>query len=265
MKSNKQKLDELAKKCRIYGWPFEQLYFGPIPETGFVQYSSPVLRLGLGGDFYLRFNKQAWLKCDCIFIPAGVTHEVLSTTGVIAKYWVEKESTHYPFFHNQLLIQSEGFGKRSNYLLSVFQGIYENKLSLNEARVALNNFFNLQSNVKLLNDRRILKLSEIIRNEPDYNFNIEHLALEVDLSQSRLLHLFKEETGTSYRKFRMWQRLRYAISIAGFSHSLTYAAVEAGFNDASHFTRCFKTRYGVAPSLVFKTLEMYEIEKESSG
>lgn len=264
MEQEIQQLYKPATKCRIYAWPFEQLYFGPIPELGIVQYSSPVLRLGLGSGFYLRFNKGTWINCNCIFIPAGVTHEVFPAGGVIAKYWVEKESFHYPFFHRQLLSQSENVDNQEikKRIILAFRNIYENELSYNDARIEMDKLFHIQDSVKQKLDSRILKVSEIIRSEPDYNFNIERLASEVDLSPSRLLHLIKEETGSSYRKFRMWQRLRYAVSIIGSVHSLTYAAVEAGFNDASHFSRCFKTRYGVAPSAVHKVLEMYEISND---
>lgn len=261
MEAEQQELYKPATRCRIYAWPFEQLYFGPIPELGLVQYSAPVLRLGLGGYFYLRFNQGAWIKCHCIFIPAGVIHEVFPAKGVIAKYWVEKESIHYSLFCKQLLsnaesIENQKFTKR---IVAVFQHIYEKELSSDKAKVHLDKLFHFRESVKQTLDPRILKISEIIRSELDYNFSIEYLASEVDLSPSRLLHLIKEETGTSYRKFRMWQRLRYAISIFGSAHSLTYAGIEAGFNDASHFSRCFKARYGVSPSVIHNVLEMYEV------
>lgn len=257
MKPEDQNLYKPATKCRVYTWPYEQLYFGPIPEIGIVHYSSPVLRVGLGSDFYLRFNKGGWLKYNCVFIPAGVVHEVFPTGAVIAKYWVEKESVHYPFFQKDL------FKLHENSLVSSFRHIYNAELNSNGARAELNKSFCFQSPQKQILDSRILKVSDIIRGEPDYNFSIDWLAAEVDLSPSRLLHLIKEETGTSYRKFRMWQRLRYAISIFGSTDSLTYAAVEAGFNDAAHFSRCFRARYGVAPSVVHKGLEMYEVSCES--
>jgi len=258
MEAEIEELYKPATKCRIYAWELEQLYFGPIPEQSIVQYSSPVLRVGLNGGFYVRFNKRAWVKYNCIFIPAGVTHEVFPANGVVAKYWVEKESKDHPFFYKQLFLIAGAVEVQKKIILN-FQSIYEHKLDHKEAREALNTVFQVKSPIKQELDTRILKISEIIRGEPDYNFSIEFLASEVDLSASRLLHLIKKETGSSYRKFRMWQRLRYAVSILGSVHSLTYAAVEAGFNDASHFTRCFKARYGVTPSTVHRVLEMYEI------
>lgn len=248
---------KLATKCRIYTWPEEQLYFGPIPEMGTVLYLSPVLRISLDDGFFIRFNKGCWQKYQCIVIPSGVTHEVFPTHSVIAKYWIEKESLHYPYFQKRLFLG------QTNNLVSTFQTIYRNALHSSEARVMLNKQFVNHSNESALIDPRILEVSKIIKREPDYNFSIHYLANQVDLSASRLLHLIKGETGSSYRQFRMWQRLRYAISVMGKPHSLTYAAVEAGFNDSSHFSRCFKARYGVSPSVVHRVLEMYETSTEN--
>ncbi|HBA67341.1 MAG TPA: hypothetical protein DCZ48_14410, partial [Methylococcaceae bacterium] len=106
-------------------------------------------------------------------------------------------------FHRQLLSKSENIDnqKIKKRIILAFQHIYENELSFNEARIEMDKLFHIQTPVKQELDSRILKVSEIIRSEPDYNFSIERLASEVDLSPSRLLHLIKEETGSSYRKF----------------------------------------------------------------
>lgn len=263
MESEIQNLYKPATRCRIYFWQFEQLYLGAIPEFGIVLYSVPVLRISLSGAFKVRLGKGEWQSCKCIYIPAGVVHEVQATVGVIAKYWVEKESLYTPYLQEKLFVKisEQEYLAYSEKIVSIFRQIYDEILSLSQAKKLLDALFIMADNSNTIMDARILSISKIIRDEPDYNFSIESLASEVDLSASRLLHLIKEETGTSYRKFRMWQRVRYAISIFASRHSLTYASVEAGFNDSAHFCRCFKSIYGVSPSSVHKTLEVYEIQQ----
>jgi AraC-like DNA-binding protein len=263
MESEIQNLYKPATRCRIYAWQFEQLYLGAIPEFGVVLYSVPVLRISLSGAFKVRIKSEEWQSCSCIYIPAGIAHEVQPTVGIIAKYWVEKESRYTPYLKENLFVKrsEQEYLTSSKKIITAFRQIYDSTLSLNQAKKVLDSLFIMAGNPESLIDARILSISKIIRNEPDYNFSIESLATEVDLSPSRLLHLIKEETGSSYRKFRMWQRVRYAISIFASRHSLTYASVEAGFNDSAHFCRCFKSIYGVNPSSVHKTLEVYEIQK----
>jgi AraC-like DNA-binding protein len=236
------------------------IYMGPIHATGAVVYSSSVLCVSLGDVFKYREGRGEWVERHVVFTPAGVVHEVQATPStVIAKYWVEKESPH-----NSCLTQAAFFLER-DYLLkrksiiSTFQYIYAKSLSSYETKKCLDYLFK-KDNLKCdICDPRILYISKLIRDEPDYNFSIDRLASEVDLSSSRLLHLIKEETGVSYRRFRMWQRVRYALSIYGLQNSLTYSSFEAGFNDSAHFTRCFKSFYGATPSSVLKTLEKYEV------
>ncbi len=76
------------------------------------------------------------------------------------------------------------------------------------------------------------------------------LARRVCLSGSRLRHLFVEDTGTTLSRYRLWCRIRRAVTSALAGQSLTSAAVEAGFFDSAHFSRSFREMFGVSPSAI---------------
>lgn len=249
-----------AIKCRIYMWPFETLYIGPIHARGGVIYASPVLCVSLGEAFKYREGNGPWIDSYITCTPAGIFHEVRTNpSNIIAKYWVEGESKH-----NFCLTQFSSMFEHSNYpnqksIISTFNKIYENSCTSNEVKTAMDGLFNQQDGTRSKIDQRVLHLSRLLRNDPDYNFSIAHLASAVDLSPSRLLHLIKQDTGVAYRRFRMWHRVRYALSIYGMQNSITHSSIEAGFNDSAHFTRCFSSFYGATPSSVLKSLEIYEV------
>jgi len=67
-----------------------------------------------------------------------------------------------------------------------------------------------------------------------------------DLSPSRFLHLFKENTDVPYRRFRAWKRLFLAVEHLNASDNMTFAALEAGFSDATHFSHSFRDAFGVS-------------------
>lgn len=71
-----------------------------------------------------------------------------------------------------------------------------------------------------------------------------------DLSASRFTHLFKDQTGMSFRSYLLWLKLRAAIELLSKKHNLTYAAHEAGFTDSAHFSRIFSRTFGFAPSFL---------------
>lgn len=73
------------------------------------------------------------------------------------------------------------------------------------------------------------------------------LAKQVGLSESRFLHRFRDHTGLPLRPYLRWRRLLTAMTQVMSGHSLTDAAVAAGFADAAHFTRTFRLHFGIAP------------------
>jgi AraC-like DNA-binding protein len=68
------------------------------------------------------------------------------------------------------------------------------------------------------------------------------------LSASRFQHLFAEEIGVPFRRFRVWQLLRNAIGEIAAGSSFTTAAHSAGFADQAHFARAFRQAFGAPPS-----------------
>lgn len=79
------------------------------------------------------------------------------------------------------------------------------------------------------------------------------LAAGAGLSASRFLHLFREHTGTSFRRYRLWARMyRVGRTIAGRG-DLTAAAADAGFASPSHLSDAFHTMFGLRPSTLLAT------------
>ena len=71
----------------------------------------------------------------------------------------------------------------------------------------------------------------------------------VNLSASRLEHLFKRETSMSPQQFFKFARLRHAKLLLQTSFlTIKEIMVHSGFNDASHFVRDFKRVYGKTPT-----------------
>jgi AraC-like DNA-binding protein len=80
---------------------------------------------------------------------------------------------------------------------------------------------------------------------------MNELAEHVNLSPTRLVHLFKEEVGVPIRRFRQWHRMRVVAALIAKGDTLTDAALGAGFADSSHFSRAFRNMFGITPSSVF--------------
>jgi AraC-like DNA-binding protein len=73
------------------------------------------------------------------------------------------------------------------------------------------------------------------------------------LSESRFLHLFRDELGTSLRRYRLWVRLVHAGTAVAAGKNLTTAAIEAGFASPSHLADRFKTAFGLSATQLLGT------------
>ncbi|WP_316809908.1 AraC family transcriptional regulator [Pedobacter heparinus] len=102
-------------------------------------------------------------------------------------------------------------------------------------------------------DFRIQNCLQQIRANPDCaKLSVRQLTEVSFLSESRLSHLFKQQLGVSIRQFILWNRIGLAVSKSNDGHSLTTAALYAGFSDSSHFCRAFSDMFGSSP---FHTLK----------
>ena len=71
------------------------------------------------------------------------------------------------------------------------------------------------------------------------------LAADVGLSESRFLHLFHDQVGTTLRRYRLWMRLIAAGTAVRNGKNLTDAAADAGFASPSHLSDRFKSTFGL--------------------
>ena len=78
------------------------------------------------------------------------------------------------------------------------------------------------------------------------NWRASEIAQQLALSESRFLHLFKEQLGIAWRPYLLWRRMICAIQAILNDSSATDAAHLAGFSDSAHLSRTFKNNFGMS-------------------
>lgn len=79
---------------------------------------------------------------------------------------------------------------------------------------------------------------------------IEDLAAMVDLSASRLMHLFKEQLGLPIRQYLLWKKIERAALLHSQGYPMLEMAIGAGFYDQAHFTRTVRRMLDLPPSVL---------------
>jgi AraC-like DNA-binding protein len=93
-------------------------------------------------------------------------------------------------------------------------------------------------------------------------------AAEAGLSSSRFLHLFKQETGISFRAFRAWKRARHLLHFANQDLNLAHLAQDIGYPDSTHFSHSIRRFYGLKPRAIFsgsRDLAIYRSDPDMPG
>ncbi|HEX8611122.1 MAG TPA: helix-turn-helix domain-containing protein [Telluria sp.] len=95
-------------------------------------------------------------------------------------------------------------------------------------------------------DVRIRKVADSLLALPAQETNAAGHALAAGLSSSRFQHLFKEQTGVSFRRYRLWARLQATMSSVLDGMTLTQAAHASGFSSSAHLSAAFKAMFGLS-------------------
>jgi len=100
-----------------------------------------------------------------------------------------------------------------------------------------------------ITDFRIIEAIRLIDLNLDQDFDFNDLAETLNLSVTRLRHLFKEQTGVSFRKYLRQTRMQWARQLLETSFiSVKETAKRSGIKDTSHFVRDFEKEFGLSPA-----------------
>lgn len=98
-------------------------------------------------------------------------------------------------------------------------------------------------------DRRIQIVVALLESRISTAGELTGIARQVNLSPSRLRHLFKTETGKTPAQYLKCRRLqRASVLLKTTFLSVKEIANQVGIANSSHFVKEFKKVYGVAPT-----------------
>ena len=100
-------------------------------------------------------------------------------------------------------------------------------------------------------DARIRRSAAELSDVPGIRMTAADCAATAGLSPSRFLHLFKQETGISFRAFRAWKRARHLLHFANQNVNLAHLAQDIGYPDSTHFSHSIRRFYGLKPRAIF--------------
>lgn len=243
---------------KLYLWEDCVFYLGQLPLLSEHRLGAAALCMGVDNAFQVLESEDSQRRtCRSVLIPPGCMHEIHTATAQMAILFLDPESEHYTILRNAM---TEGEWQCLYRLVHEDQGLAVLR-NLNHSDYESATVYSILDNIidpqKIaphahhLLDARIHKVVQLIKEDISQSFSVEALADSVHLSPTRLVHLFKEQTGVPIRRFRQWHRMKAVAALVAVGENLTDAALNAGFSDSAHFSRAFKNMFGMKPSFFF--------------
>ncbi|MDS4026952.1 MAG: AraC family transcriptional regulator [Candidatus Contendobacter sp.] len=242
---------------RLYVWQNRGLFIGRLPDISEHRLGSAALCLGIDKPFRLMESESnVWQECRSVLVPPGCLNELQIGGAVMAILFLEPESPDYLTIQNAML---EGewqclYGLvHETEALAALHEIWERQPDATTTHALLNRLIPRSAAEERQQslDHRIQRVIRLMKEDLTHSYSMTELAEYVNLSPTRLVHLFKEEVGVPIRRFRQWHRMRVVAALVAKGDTLTDAALGAGFADSSHFSRAFRNMFGITPSSVF--------------
>jgi len=235
-------------------------------NTSISSHKHPMIQLivSVNDPFLWKDTNGNWKKKNALLVAPNQQHECNASGKKILIIGIDPESIFGQFVFNHYLLSEplidfpssnlENFNittitrdiKNSNW-----KQLYDRIKSLFKFTLAELPFKN--------RDQRIKNVLDFIADNIHTKITTEILMNVSYLSESRLLHLFKQEIGLPIRNYILWHRLQLAFKELTNGHSLTEVAYLTGFSDQSHLTRTFVKTIGATPSSLLKNSKFIQV------
>jgi AraC-like DNA-binding protein len=230
----------------VWLWPGQALYAGPSlnlePHSGSVW----CFAVGIGGPLTVTTPDGATREGDSVLIPPRLTHHLICLGRGLVSCYLEPTSARAEACRHKMSGWSGeiGVGHTAEQQL-MFTPTDDESAShwLDLASPAAQRAI----------EPRIAAAARRVREDPATTVSSCELAAEAGLSESRFLHLFRDEMGTSLRRYRLWVRLVHAGTAIAAGSNLTEAAMKAGFASPSHLADRFKSTFGLSATQLLGT------------
>lgn len=115
-------------------------------------------------------------------------------------------------------------------------------------------------------DRRIELIIAKIKTDPAAAWDFAALAMLVNLSPSRLRHLFKQETRTTPAQYLKEVRLRRAAKLLRNTFlTIKQVLKQVNLGSNAHFVRDFRKLYGMTPTAYRRTTKRRRRRKKRAS
>jgi transcriptional regulator GlxA family with amidase domain len=243
---------------RILFWRGGSLWIGLAGEpSGFHAHHAVQISLPFPGSrVRLQIPSGRWTNYTAALVVADQPHAFEARGQMVAQIFVEPESRDgrqlQRCYGNEgiVALPAGALDQQVTALAAAYLRRASDAALIALARAAIAVLSGAIPEPKKDPDARITRALELIRERLGEQIPLTAAAAAVHLSPDRFRHLFMRETGVGFRPYVLWLRLECSLAAYVAGQTLTEAAYIGGFADSAHFSRTFKSMFGITPASV---------------
>ena len=226
------------------------MYIGKGITTQIHDHHAVQLIIDLEGEFELRSALKSNRNFKSVLIGPDFPHECITGNDTMLILNISPESSIGANLKRNYLAEN-GYEDINNtptaYFVEKLSGLLEGEINeKNIVAVTEQYLYKLSGTASPPPiDDRVKQAITFLEKKEWGTIKVKEVADSVYISESRLIHLFKEQVGIPIRKYILWLRLVKAIQYSLQNNNITQAALASGFLDAPHFNKTLKRMFGL--------------------
>jgi AraC-like DNA-binding protein len=211
-------------------------------ETDFHSHPPVEIIYAENGTFSIFDSVKEYPHLHFAIIDSNKKHKLIACQSDLKIIMVENHGGLQEILNNMCIGLSDG--------LYAQQGDFMSESIVNDIIETL-----YKTNTSPKYDDRVLKAITLMNTHDMNYFSMIHELIDtVNLSESRLSHLFKQNVGISLKKYFVWSKIKKTVEEHLYTkEDLFSTLINNGFYDQPHFSNVFKAMLGITPSKVYNS------------
>lgn len=212
------------------------------------------------GKLELTIDGGAPRHTDIAIVPPFTTHSISSEHPLVACLLIEPETVDREALRALAATADEPSGRRiAERIRLAYDALQQVPWTDGFATADFDRLFFDAPLPRRRLDRRVAATTARLQRHLDDACGAPHYAEAADLSVSRFLHLFKDETDVRFRALRAWKRARNLLHFVNQEVNFAHLALDIGYPDSTHFSHSIRRFYGLQPREIFSGSRRLEI------
>ena len=229
-------------------------YCGDLGQPAMRRSGAFNLYVSLVAPIRYRLEGQPWREAECLVMPPHTAHPIACDSRMACDLMLEPESVD-PLRLPDFVRGAVGAVEAAPFIERMRAAAHGAALARDSMDLS---FFGHLLPGRLL-DPRIGEAVRRLQLTPNTPVDAGDFAAQAGLSSSRFLHLFKQETGCSYRAYRAWKRARMLLSVINRPQNLARLAQDIGYPDSAHFSHSIRRYFGICPKDILRGCRRLQI------